>query len=240
MGKITVHVARAFLILLLGTQGCRDMNLASTEVGNPEIVASIRIRTVSADTQSIAYNMALRVMNVHYRGRGELEETLWEYPNGRQVDIAKTADTSSLPQILIRSSNWIGADMLLYPPEGSFALPESSVIPLPDNPRYIQTAKNIGGIPTRFQIEFPPDLKFRLFFDSATVQPWCSTGRVSLDVIFDLNRWLAGIGDGVLRTRYDSQGNPYVIVDESENQMAYLRLKALLPACFQADSLAVF
>jgi hypothetical protein len=240
MDRITVNWIRLLPIIFLGIQGCGDMNTASTEVGNPEVLASIRIHAESTDTTGVPNSMTLRVMNVHYRDDGEAEETLWEYPDGRQVDIAKAGDSSSLPPRLIQSSNWVGADMLLYSPEGSLALPDSLSDPIPDNPRYVRTVKSLNGIPTRFQIEFPADLKFRLFFDSSTVQPWCSASRVALDVVFDWNRWMAGIGDGFLRTRYDSLGSPYVIINEAENQDAYLRLKALLPVCFKADSVAVF
>ncbi len=222
------------LAALLCGAGCD--RLAGTEVGNPEITVSARFALRDSDATVSIPQMNLKVMGMYWTQVADSSGSCWTQPDGHLVDFAADAQVP-LPIVTVRNGDWSQAEMLLQSPAGDSTMPDSSDFATWSNPRYTKIVKVMGSDTLRFLFEMSKSMHLKLMFEKPTIAAWRKDRKVTVQVIFDVGKWTAGLGsDPSFKFRADGKHARYVLLSPAENTAAYEALKAMLPKAFMADA----
>jgi hypothetical protein len=213
--------------------------LAGTEVGNPEITVAARFGIRGTGSTMAIPEMNLKVMGMGWTMAGD-SGACWNEPEGHMVDFAAEG-AEPLPAVKVKNGDWSQAEMMLQAPGGNGTLPDSVAFSGWSNPRYIKLVKVMGADTVRALFELPADLKLKLGFGKATIADWRDDHHMTVDVIFDADKWAAGLAIGSVAVyRKDGAGARYAVLSPEENPDAYAALEALLPMSFMCDTVDMF
>jgi hypothetical protein len=217
--------------MLLG--GCE--RLAGTEVGNPEITVAARFAIRDTSASSSIQEMDLKVMGMGWQAP-EHHGDIWAEPDGFMIDFA-SATKAALPSVIMQDGDFSGAELLLQAAEGQPTLPDSVGFEEWSDPRYIKLAKVMGQDTVRALFQLEAGMRITLGFAPATIRKWREDGKLMVSVLFDADKWLAGMGSNPdFAYREDGKHARYVRLSPDENTDTYAALKTLLPASFMADT----
>jgi hypothetical protein len=217
--------------LLLGA--CE--RLAGTEVGNPEITVAARFAIRDSNPASAIPEMALKVMGMGWQAPDHSGD-IWAEPEGHMVDFA-SAPGGALPEVIMRDGEFTGAELALQAADGEPTLPDSAGFSEWSDPRYIKVVKVMGQDTVRALFRLEAGMRITLGFSPATIRKWREGGRMMVSVLFDADKWVAGMGtDPAFSYREDGKHARYAVLAPGENAGIYAALKALLPASFMADT----
>ncbi len=202
--------------------GCLDDRRAGTEVGNPEIVIAAAFRILPSDSNWAIEAFEAKCMGVDYATLGGDSGSIWIREDGYRVDFM--AGDDGPPPMIFSGEDWGRAGVWVKFAPGPDSLPEGVAWQELSDPYWIRLRRKSDA--ARFAFALPDSLQLRLDYDRNRLEGFRSGDTLTLDVVFDLDRWLTHNGDWALAERQGSDGIRYSVLAPASH-----------PECFLADGI---